>query len=227
MTELSLILVLSLLVGVRHAMEPDHVAALLTFSNQSRSVSASVKQGTIWSLGHSMTLIIFSVALMVFEIEVNEQAFVWFELIVGIIIILMSFELIYDRRILSVRNGVNRKLRRKISHRFFYSNSRVQHPLRAFGVGLVHGAAGSGVIIALATTMLDSMYLKLGYIILFSIGLTIGVFFLSIALKSSIFIANKNVKSNKYVSIALSTMILLVGVKLIYDVTQNIPLFSI
>ena len=220
--ELYLILTLSLLIGIRHAMEPDHVAAMLVFSTQSRSVSASVKQGTIWSLGHSMTLVVFSLVLMVLEIEINAKTFVWFELIVGIIIIMMGVELICNPQISSIQQSSMNK--------FWIRNhnpSSIRHPFRAFGVGLAHGAAGSGVVIALATTMLDSMYLKLGYIILFSIGLTIGVSLLSILLKSSLFLASKKEIPNKCVSIAVSLMILLVGVKLIYDVTESIPLIFV
>lgn len=222
MTELSLILILSLLIGIRHAMEPDHVAAMLVFSTQSRSVSASVKQGTIWSLGHSMTLVVFSLVLMLFEIEINAKTFVWFELIVGIIIIMMGIELICNPQISSFQKySKNKPWNRN------HSYSTIRHPMRAFGIGLVHGAAGSGVVIALATTMLDSMYLKLGYIMLFSIGLTIGVSLLSALLKSSLFLANKKAMSSKCISIAASLMILLVGVKLIYDVTENIPLIFV
>ncbi len=100
---------LGLLIGIRHAMEPDHIAALLAFSSQSRSVSVSIKQGTIWGFGHTITLMMFSMTLMVFEIKVDQEVFIWFELMVGIVLILTGVELISKTKTLSDKQETYKK----------------------------------------------------------------------------------------------------------------------
>ena len=53
------IIVLGFLIGIQHAMEADHVAAVASLATRSRSVAATVRQGIAWGTGHAITLFLF------------------------------------------------------------------------------------------------------------------------------------------------------------------------
>ena len=88
--------------------------------------------------------------------------------------------------------------------------------LRALGIGLLHGVAGSGVIIALVTTTLESIYLRFTYITLFSIGLIVTMSLFSLLLSVPL---NRKAKifSSQYLSNAAGLLGILIGLKIIYN----------
>ena len=68
---MTLLFILAITIGIRHAFEPDHMAAVLTVSTESNSLSATAKQGAIWGVGHTITLFIFSMVLMGLDIKLD------------------------------------------------------------------------------------------------------------------------------------------------------------
>ncbi len=80
---MTILLILIIIMSIRHAFEPDHIAAVLTISSQSHSLTSVAKQGAIWGIGHSITLFIFSVILVGLQIEINESVFIILECLFG------------------------------------------------------------------------------------------------------------------------------------------------
>ena len=213
---MSVLLILGLIVGIRHALEPDHLAAILALSAQSRSMSATAKQGAMWGLGHTITLLIFSMMLIVLQIKIDKNVFILFEVAAGFIIILMGLNLLIKTKNNYCGQG---DVRKSITNTKSQNNSKLS--LRALGIGLLHGAAGSGVIIALVTTTLDSIYLKFTYIVLFSIGLIISMSLLSILMSVPLHRGAKYFPS-QYLKAAAGAIAILIGIKVIYEFSSQI-----
>ncbi|SCN47673.1 Nickel transporter UreH [methanotrophic endosymbiont of Bathymodiolus azoricus (Menez Gwen)] len=61
------LLLLGFLIGMRHALEADHVAAVASLASKTTSVQSAIKQGAVWGLGHSFTLFLFSSIIILSE----------------------------------------------------------------------------------------------------------------------------------------------------------------
>ncbi len=204
---MTLLFILAITIGIRHAFEPDHMAAVLTVSTQSNSLSATAKQGAIWGVGHTITLFIFSMILMGLNIEIDRNVFVLFEFIIGLVLIWMGFDVVNKSKILLNDRGSN-NIESKLS-------------LKSLAVGLLHGAAGSGVIIALITTTIDSIYLKFTYIALFSFGLIISMSLLSILMTMPMHRSIKIIPL-RYFKVITGTLAILIGMKILYQSSTQI-----
>ena len=107
---MTILILLAITMGIRHAFEPDHVAAVLAVSSQEKSLSATAKQGAMWGVGHTITLFIFSMVLMGLKIEIDGSVFVLFEFIIGLVLIWMGIVVVNKSKLLfNSRENVNTK----------------------------------------------------------------------------------------------------------------------
>jgi ABC-type nickel/cobalt efflux system permease component RcnA len=153
---------LGFLLGLRHAFEADHAAAVAALASQSISVKNTVRQGVAWGIGHSLTLLVFCSAVYSLEAVVPERVAQGLEVAVGVMLIGLGLD-------------VWRKLRRERFHYHLHEHGTVstahshlhahrtepqhtlsahQHrphgtPYRALLVGFMHGMAGSASLILL------------------------------------------------------------------------------
>ena len=213
---MTILFILAITIGIRHAFEPDHMAAVLTVSTQSNSLSATAKQGAIWGVGHTITLFIFSMVLMGLNIKIDGSVFVLFEFVIGLVLILMGLDVINKSKILFF-GDVNKNDKSSITPK----NDETKLSLKLLSVGLLHGAAGSGVIIALVTTTIDSIYLKFTYIALFSVGLIISMSLLSI-LMAIPFHRKMKIIPFRYFKVITGTLALLIGMKILFQSSAQI-----
>lgn len=208
---MTVLLILAITIGIRHAFEPDHVTAVLTISTESNSLTATAKQGAIWGIGHTITLFIFSMMLMGLQIEIDKTVFVLFEFVVGLILILMGMSVIKKAKILfpdNINANKSTTIKRKIN--------KTRLSLKALGIGLLHGATGSGVIMALITTTIDSIYLKFTYIALFSLGLIISMSLLSILMSIPLH-SHLKLFPTRYFKVTTGSLAILIGIKILYQ----------
>jgi hypothetical protein len=213
---MTLLILLAITIGIRHSFEPDHVAAVLAVSSQENSISATAKQGALWGIGHTITLFFFSMVLMGLKIELNESIFVLFESIIGLVLIWMGIVVINKSKLL-FNNRKDESAKISIAP----ENYKTKLSIKSLSIGLLHGAAGSGVIIALLTTTIDSTYLKFAYIALFSIGLIISMSLLSILMTMPLHRRIKFIPI-KYFKIITGTLAILIGVKMLYQCSIQI-----
>jgi len=151
---------LGALLGVRHSVEPDHLAAVSTLVIAERSPARGALLGALWGVGHTLALLAVGVALALLDTRLPPRLAEGFELAVAIMLILLG--------ILAVRRALRAGVGPAHGHR--------HGPLI---VGVVHGLAGSGSLTALVLAGLPSTAARLGYIVLFGLGLVAGMALLS------------------------------------------------
>jgi len=168
--------VLGSLLGMQHAFEPDHLAAVATLMTGERSSAKAAWLGAWWGLGHTLTLLAAGTALVVLRAEMPPSVTMAFEL--GVVLLLVGF----GARALYQAAG-HALPRRTHSHASpaRWSPARIDRftVARALVVGAVHGLAGSGALTALVVATLPSTATRLGYLALFGIGSTVGMVALS------------------------------------------------
>jgi nitrile hydratase accessory protein len=164
------------LLGMRHALEPDHLAAVSTLVTGERSSAKAAWLGACWGLGHTLTLLAAGAVLVASAAEMPAGAADVFELCV--VLLLVGFG------VRAIHQGVYRGPTGPThSHaapgRLPSSNFGGWSFARPLLVGAVHGLAGSGALTALVVTALPSTLTRLSYLALFGVGTTAGMAVLS------------------------------------------------
>jgi high-affinity nickel-transport protein len=164
------------LLGMQHAFEPDHLAAVATLMTGERTSAKAAWLGACWGLGHTLTLLAAGTALVVLRADMPAVATTAFEL--GVVLLLIGFgaRAIY-RAACNVLPHRTHSHARPATARFVdIDRWTIARPLL---VGAVHGLAGSGTLTALVVATLPSTATRLGYLTLFGIGTTVGMVALS------------------------------------------------
>ena len=189
------LLLLGFLIGMRHALEADHVAAVASLATRSQSIGETIRHGAVWGVGHTITLFLFGSIVIWMDTVMPEQLARWLELAVGVMLILLGIDVL--RRI--IQEKVHFHLHRHADgETHFHAHSHAgeknhdpdrhhhQHqtrfPIRALFVGLMHGMAGSAALILLTIETIQSPWTGMLYIALFGIGSIIGMAALSAAI---------------------------------------------
>lgn len=187
------ILLLGLLIGMKHALEADHVAAVASLTTRSRNLGHAMRVGMAWGLGHTMTLFAVGAFVVSFHAVLPERVATYLEFGVGIMLIWLGADVI--RRLIKERIHFHIHRHRNgtvhfhaHSHAGEGSHGKSPHdhvhprglPVRALLVGLMHGMAGSAALILLTLSQIDSLWLALAYMALFGLGSMVGMAVLSV-----------------------------------------------
>jgi high-affinity nickel permease len=132
---LAVVLLVAVLLGLRHATDPDHLAAVATLvaSRRERVVRNAARLGAFWGLGHATTLLLFGLPIVLADHYLPAPLQRGAETVVAALIVLLAVRLLHRWR-----TGYFRPHDHEHDHRH-----RVRTPLGAFGIGLVHGLGGS------------------------------------------------------------------------------------
>lgn len=185
------ILGLGFLMGMRHACEADHAAAVASLVTRSGSIAQTVKQGMVWGLGHTLTLLIFSSLVLMLGSIMPERFAQGLELMVGVMLIGLGIDVFRRMR----KNRIHFHIHQHPNqppHFHAHGHTESAHPdntshdhahgfpYRALLVGLMHGMAGSAALILLTLNTTLSASQAIIYILLFGVGSTIGMGLLSL-----------------------------------------------
>ena len=187
-TSLIAALGLGFLLGLRHALDADHVAAVSTFVTQDRSVLRSCLRGTFWGLGHTTALLGAGVAVVAFKLQISPALERGLERVVAIVLVGLGAQVVV--RTLSVvslhrhehshggppHRHLHAHLGDVDEHRHLHLWRGAPQPLL---MGLLHGLAGSGALVLLVLTTMPSPAAAVVYILVFGVGSTAGMLLLS------------------------------------------------
>ncbi len=172
------------LLGVRHALEPDHLAAVSTLVTSERGGIKAAWLGACWGIGHSLTLLAAGAVLVMLRAGMPAAVSDAFEFAVALMLVGLGVRAIY----LAARQGPNGPAHRHQHGRRVHSHPGVPAHVhigrwtlarRPLIVGAVHGLAGSGALTALVVAILPSTAARLTYMALFGLGSTVGMAALS------------------------------------------------
>lgn len=188
---LGLVLLVSALLGLRHASDPDHLAAVTTLIASEKDhdkVRKAGLMGLVWGAGHGTTLVLIGLPLVLFNRYLPEVVQRAAETLIGAIIILLAVRLL-----LRWRRGLFHAHAHDHAgdkHRHVHSHARDEAhehehagrtPLGAYGVGLVHGVGGSGGLTLLLLSTISDKAQATGALLLFAAGTAVSMALLSTA----------------------------------------------
>lgn len=172
------------LLGMRHALEPDHLAAVSTLVSEERSSYQAALLGACWGLGHTLALVAAGAVLVVLRLEMPARVADLFELSVAVMLIALGVRAIYQAACQGRNGPVHTHQHRGRVHAHASGAAHVHIgtwtlAVRPLIVGAVHGLAGSGALTALVLATLPTTGAQLAYVGLFGLGSTIGMAALS------------------------------------------------
>jgi ABC-type nickel/cobalt efflux system permease component RcnA len=163
------VICVAIVLGLRHATDPDHLAAVATLvaSGRERTQRRATSLGFCWGAGHATSLFVFGVPIVLFQAYLPEPVQRAAETAVGVLIVTLAVWLLvrWRRGVFHVHTHEHDGSR----HVHLHSHSTGRHhahrhsirtrsPLGAYGIGLVHGMAGSaGVGVLLLASIRDQV----------------------------------------------------------------------
>lgn len=150
-------LLFAAVVGFGHAFETDHLVAVGNIVTKRNNLNLAVKDGIYWGMGHTSTIFLIGLIMIIGKATFLNGYFGYLEAGVGLMLILLGFFRLYQY--------YNKKE---------LTTNENNHHL-AYGVGLIHGLAGSGAMILLVMTEIQTSFNSMLYLLIFGIGSILGM----------------------------------------------------
>ncbi len=173
-------ILLGVLVGLRHAFEPDHLTAMATLVGDTRDARRGALLGAIWGIGHTISLVVVGTVLILVGDALPSRLAAAFELAVAGVLVLLGVRALLRAWREGTIGPVREHSHRGRSHHHHGPPAHVHVgrttlAWRPLAVGLVHGLAGSGALTAIVFAHLPSASARLAYICLFGLGSVAGM----------------------------------------------------
>ncbi|MEQ8710018.1 MAG: hypothetical protein RIC36_13580 [Rhodospirillales bacterium] len=186
------ILFLGLVIGMQHALEADHVAAVSSLAVRQSTIGRIVTHGAVWGLGHTITLMLFAGAAVLAGAVISDGLASGLEFAVGVMLVGLGINVLW--RLWRDRVHFHAHIHED-GVRHFHAHSHAgeegKHSLRQHDhnhrqatfrtllVGMMHGMAGSAALLVLTATTAPTAILGFAYVVLFGIGSIFGMAVLS------------------------------------------------
>jgi ABC-type nickel/cobalt efflux system permease component RcnA len=223
-------LALGFVLGLRHALDADHLAAVSTFVTEERSLLRSSLIGVSWGLGHTAALLVFGLGVAAFRFALTPRFSQFLEFLVGCMLILLGGNVLYKLakgRALHVHThahdgGAHTHLHlhpAAAGHDHPHQHRSLRLGGRPFVVGVVHGLAGTAALMMLVVGAIPSLWLAAGYILIFGVGSIGGMTVMSLLMTVPLTLAARRLGLiERLIRLAAGLFSLIFGLYLVWEV---------
>jgi ABC-type nickel/cobalt efflux system permease component RcnA len=187
-SSLWVVVVVAVLLGLRHASDPDHLAAVTTLlaSGKERAARHAGDLGLAWGLGHALTLIAFGLPMLLLNRYLPERLQQAAEMAVALVIVYLAVRLLVRWRRGMFHVHPHEHGGRRHSHVHAHAKEqghahrhRTRTPVGAFAIGLMHGVGGSAGISVLLLAGIQSRALAATSLVLLAVFTAVSMWLLS------------------------------------------------
>ena len=212
------------MIGLRHALDADHLAAVSAIVSDRRSVWSSSIVGGLWGLGHSISLLVVGAMVIFLKVTINETAEGYLEAAVGVMLVLLGLNVL--RKLFSAEKlHAHEHTHNGHHHTHIHIHETGEKPPnhhafspRSVIVGMVHGLAGSAGVMLLILPTIASPVLAFVFISIFGIGSIGGMVVMSFLMGLPLqFTAGHFAVLNKCIRMLAGVFSLGLGSFLIYE----------
>jgi high-affinity nickel permease len=179
-TTLLVVMVVAIVLGLRHASDPDHLAAVTTLiaSGKERAARRAGILGLVWGLGHATSLFVFGIPIVLYRAYLPEVVQRGAETTVGLLIVCLAGWLLvrWRRGTLAVHAHGDREPRH--AHGPAHPRKARTRP-QAYAIGLIHGLGGSAGVGILLIASIPSHALAVVALAVFAVGTAVSMALLS------------------------------------------------
>ena len=234
------VLVAGFLIGFSHAFEPDHVVAVATQNSKSsqksslsifrRIGSCAVKNsilGALWGAGHTSALVLVSLLIFVFSINIPGEMFGNFEFGVGMMLVILGLFTYFNRRLVGEKH-IHTHAHDGTIHTHPHVHDRSHsHGHKSYIIGCIHGLAGSGSLVVLAFSTLHDLQIILPLVLVFGIGSIVGMMLISSTIGLPFSLTLYSERINKILRYSVGSISIVIGVDILYNIVTSGSFFGL
>ncbi len=202
------------LLGLQHALDADHVVAVSTLVSETKNLRRSSLLGALWGLGHTTTLLVAGLAVLLLKIAIPERLALSFEFMVGILLVLLGGDVL--RRLWQQRPHIHPHTHADgTTHVHLHGHAHGphhHHAHRSFLVGLVHGLAGSAALLLLVLATVESVGQGILFILVFGLGSILGMWATSTLIALPFALLGRIARVDRALRLVAGTVSILLGV---------------
>lgn len=217
------LLLIGFVLGLQHAIEADHLAAVSTIVSEKKSLLTASVVGGLWGLGHTISLFVVGAIVIFLKVQISESVEAKLEAIVGGMLILLGLNAL--RKLFSAKEiHVHAHVHGEREHLHIHAHgeeteaSHHRFSPRSILIGAVHGLAGSAALMLLILPTIPSPALALLYILIFGVGSIGGMMAMSFLIGLPFhFTANRFGLLNKGIRVCAGVFSLGLGAFIVYE----------
>lgn len=194
----SLSLLLGLTLGIRHAVDADHVATIATVVVGRTTLAGALRTAVAWGIGHTLSFLAVGLAIVLFGVRIPPSIEEGVEFVIALLLLLLGgLQLV-------------RGARNEHSH-------QTPHAARPLLIGCIHGLAGSAAIALLALSTIGSRVEAIAYLVLFGVGTVLGMALITLLMAWSFRISSSSAWLQRGLIIAAGVASCLCGLLLLSE----------
>ncbi|MEQ6389719.1 sulfite exporter TauE/SafE family protein [Bacillaceae bacterium S4-13-58] len=234
--EITFLSVLSLgfILGIKHAVEPDHVIAVSTIASQSKKLWKSALSGVFWGIGHTATIFIVGIVVILLKGDIPDKWAMSFEFLVGIMLVFLGITSIFSFRNIHVHKhkhdgDLHKHVHAHPHEKVHHHKHKYQYApyIKSTVIGFVHGLAGSAAMILLTMSTANTVLEGAIYILVFGAGTIMGMLFFTTIIGIPFVLSSKNLHMNKYLIQSTGVISMVFGFYYMYNLGITEGLFQL
>lgn len=158
--------------GIRHALETDHLAAVTTLVEEDSEQLGSAVVGASWGIGHSIPIIAIGLAFVALGIQLPASITAFFELVVGLVLVYLGGKMLIEALDLADfhRHDHGDHVHSHLQIGDFSLGLKHTHLNGdSFIVGIIHGFAGSGALVIAIVSATPAVDTAIAFLFAFSV----------------------------------------------------------
>jgi len=234
------ILGLGFFLGLKHALDADHLVAVSAIASERKGFWSSSLVGVSWGLGHTVSLLVAGFLVIAFNFQIPQKIALWMEFAIAVMLVALGANVLWKifRRATFHIHAHSHEGHLHI-HPHFHRPIEHQHgehtaPLddarglrhhhfvpigkKPFFVGMMHGLAGSAALMLLVLTTISFRPLALAYIGIFGFGSVGGMFLMSALIGFPFSFTSKYERANKIIRTTAGVVSVNFGLFLVYEI---------
>ncbi len=170
------VLIVGFVLGLQHAMEADHLAAVSTIVSEKKDLFTASIVGGMWGIGHTVSLFAVGLLVILLKLQISESAEAKLEAGVGIMLVILganAFRKLFQAEKIHVHTHEHDGHTHTHIHSHQDEKAEESHHRfspRSVVIGMIHGLAGSAALMFLILPTIQSPVVALVYILIFGIG---------------------------------------------------------
>ena len=216
------VLLIGFMLGLQHAIEADHLAAVSTIVSEKKNLLTASLVGGLWGVGHTAALFAVGVVVILLKLQISETTEGRLEALVGAMLILLGInavrKLFTDKLHVHVHEHGARAHLHIHAHGGRVEESHHRFSVRSILIGMVHGLAGSAALMLLIVPTIASPAIALLYILVFGVGSIGGMMAMSFLIGLPVHLtAGRFTALNKAIRLAAGVFSFGLGAVIVYE----------